>query len=74
LNEDEQHIWANVFVDSENTDRPTPLADYALPVGGHTITVMKSGYSTLDGEKSVAVSAGFEKRYIRLTFHIKKNR
>lgn len=72
LLENENSIWANVVVDGENTGESTPLADYILLPGEHTISVAKTGYVTLEPPRQVTVEPGFSKRVIRLVFHIKK--
>lgn len=73
LMEDETPLWANVIVDGQNTEKTTPLADYVLAHGRHTITVMKSGYITLNADQKISVNPTFSKRVIRMVFYIRKN-
>jgi serine/threonine protein kinase len=73
LMQDETPLWANVIVDGRNTEKTTPLYNYALEPGQHTISVMKSGYTTLNVDQKISVHPTFSKRVIRLVFYIRKN-
>ncbi len=71
LNEAGDSFWGNIYVDGENTEIPTP-GSITLEAGTHKITVKKTGYSTVEGEKSITINPSLkEEDPLNLVFHLK---
>ena len=65
-------IWAMIVIDGKNTGITTPRDRYPLSPGTHHITVTRSGYDVVEGEKELNVTPSTEDQPIRLIFHLRK--
>jgi serine/threonine protein kinase len=65
-------VWGTIVVDGQNTGVQTPRDRYPLGPGRHLITVARSGYETVEGEKEVVVQPTMQERVIPLSFRLKK--
>ncbi len=67
-----QPVWAQIVIDGKIADLVTPLNRHPLGPGKHSITVTKSGYTTLEGMQEIVVDPGLEEKVIPLVFTLKK--
>ncbi len=70
LNINGEAFWGTIYINGQNTGKTTP-GDIILEPGTYSITVRKSGYSTVEKDAVLNITPVLEPKINALVFHLK---